>query len=166
MLTLSNGMHCVAVVGINRECAELLCALAGSDTLRVVRILNPQIEDLRDLERCVPLDLIIDATGDERVAQRIAGLRLGRADVISGLSARILFSAGDDGFLSLRSREQRANILNSLGEIRRAVHVARDKEQLLRLVESLSRKIATIDQFGMLDTSVLGEAASIANATN
>ncbi len=30
-------------------------------------------------------------------------------------------------------------------------------ERLLRLVENLSRKIATIDQFGMLDTSVLGE---------
>jgi superfamily II DNA or RNA helicase len=30
-------------------------------------------------------------------------------------------------------------------------------ERLLRLVESLGRKIATIDQFGMLDTSVLGE---------
>jgi superfamily II DNA or RNA helicase len=30
-------------------------------------------------------------------------------------------------------------------------------ERLLRLVESLNRKIATIDQFGMLDTSVLGE---------
>jgi len=120
----------VAIVGINRETTSILTLLQDTDGIRVIKIINPEIEDLAYLERFQYLDIIINATDDRNIYDRLKKLRIRNVDVISGLSARILFLSGTGQTIF---GKERTRILNSLHEIKQAVLLSKNKEELLKL---------------------------------
>lgn len=133
-MTVSIKYQNVAIVGITRETTTLISQLLEMQDVRIVRIINPEIEDLRELERYQFLDVIINATDSHEVSERLKELRFQNIDIISGLSARILFLSGRQGFGQAANwSQERTNILNSLYEIKQAVLLSRNKEELLRL---------------------------------
>src|SRR6185295_1869884 len=75
----------VAIVGLNRETANLLPSLMEAEGIQVVKVLNPE------------LDEIIDTTHNATTAARLRKLPLKKVDVISGMGARILFCAAQSG---------------------------------------------------------------------
>src|SRR5262245_46142588 len=81
----------VAIVGLNRETAHLLPSLMEADGIQVIKILNPDLEDLSRLTQFPHLDIIIDTTHNASITARLRKLPLKKVDIISGLGARILF---------------------------------------------------------------------------
>ncbi len=124
----------VAIVGITRETTSILSQLLEIQGIRIVRIVNPEVEDLRELERYQFLDVIINATDSHEVAEMLKQLRFEKIDIISGLSARILFLSGGRGIGQTTDLDQeRTRILNSLHEIKQAVLLSKNKEEFLKL---------------------------------
>lgn len=134
MLIRSKNLN-IAIVGINREAVEVLSLLLGIEGARIVRIINPEMEDLRILEKFPFLDIIINVTDDHTVSEVLRQLNLEKVDVISGLSAKILFLSGSRNFSQEKwgREKERERILSSLHEIKQAVLLSKNKEELLKL---------------------------------
>ena len=126
--------HHVVIVGVNPESAAIFSSLAQRRDLKVVKIFNAEVEDLRDIRLFPQVDIIINTLYDDKTAEALRALNLPDTDVISGLSARFLFCIDRDLPASAGSSEYRTRVLESLLEIQQAVHVAKNKEELLKLI--------------------------------
>ena len=119
----------VAIVGINREAATLLSHLIEADGVQVIKVLNPDLEDLSRLTQYPHLTYIIDTTHNSVTAARLRKLPLKKVDVISSIGARILFC----GFKHSQNGEKE-NILRNMEEIREAVCLTKNKEEILKVI--------------------------------
>jgi putative methionine-R-sulfoxide reductase with GAF domain len=130
----------VAIVGLNRETANLLPSLLDSEGIQVIKVLNPDLEDLSRLAQYPHLDIIIDTTHNASIAGRLRKLPLKKVDVISGLGARILFC-------SIRKDRpgEKDGILKSLDEIREAVCLTKNKAEILKVILNTAIKTAGAD---------------------
>jgi FOG: GAF domain len=135
----------IAIVGINRESAGVLSALIETQSAKVIRIINDETEDLSDLKKYPQLDIIINTTNDVSVYQKLKQLNLENVDIISGLSGRILFSTGTPELLASNNNEDKNRLLNSLHEIREAIYLSKNKEELMRLVLSVAIRSSQAD---------------------
>lgn len=146
--------HTIAIVGINRESAAVLLTLIESQSARVVRILNDETEDLADLKNYPHVDMIINTTNDVEVYQKLKNLNLHHADILSGLSARILFTTARRGLIGANMNEDKSKLLGSLHEIREAIYLSKNKEELLKLVLNVAIRSSMADSGSimLLDT--------------
>ncbi len=135
----------IAIVGINRESAGVLAALAETNAAHVIRIINEEIEDLHDLKNYPQLDIIINTTNNIETYQKLKKLNLEHVDILSGLSGRLLFSADSHGIVASNRAEDRNKLLNSLHEIREAIYLSKNKEELLKLVLSVAIRSSMAD---------------------
>ena len=131
---LKSKLHTIAIVGINRESASVLSTLMETQSAKVIRIINNETEDLSDLKTYPQLDIIINTTNDVSVYQELKKLNLDHVDILSGLSGRILFSTGAPELPALNNQEDKNRLLNSLHEIREAIYLSKNKDELLKLV--------------------------------
>lgn len=134
------GSRQVAIVGLNRETATLLPSLLDAEGISVIKVMNPEFEDISRLTAFPHLDVIIDTTRDPGIAARLRKLPLKKVDVISGLGARLLFCTIRDG----RS-DGKEGVLRSLEEIREAVCLAKDKSEILKVILNTAVKVARAD---------------------
>jgi putative methionine-R-sulfoxide reductase with GAF domain len=134
MQLIKSKTHTIAIVGINRESAAVLSELLETEGARVIKIVNHETEDLADLRQFPQIDIIINTTNDAGVYRKLHKLNLSNVDILSGLSARILFSAGSREILGPGLTEDKNRLLNSLHEIREAIYLSKNKEELLKLV--------------------------------
>jgi hypothetical protein len=125
--------HNIAIVGINRESASVLSDLLETDGANVIRIINHECEDLHELKHYPQIDIVINTTNDVAIYRKLRKLNLPHVDILSGLSARILFSTSH-GLLQPALAEDKSRLLNSLHEIREAIYLSKNKEELLKLV--------------------------------
>jgi hypothetical protein len=132
-------------VGINRESAAVLSELLDAEGARVIRILNHEAEDLSDLRHYPQIDIIINTTNDVGVYRSLRKLNLPNVDILSGLSARILFSAGTRDLFQPGLTEDKNRLLNSLHEIREAIYLSKNKEELLKLVLNVAIRSSGAD---------------------
>jgi len=137
--------HTIAIVGINRESAAVLSELLETEGARVVRIVNHETEDLADLRQFPQIDIIINTTNDASVYRALRKLDLPNVDILSGLSARILFSAGAREALGPGLTDDKNRLLNSLHEIREAIYLSKNKEELLKLVLDVAIRSSAAD---------------------
>jgi putative methionine-R-sulfoxide reductase with GAF domain len=135
----------IAIVGINRESAGVLAALIETSTARVIRVLNDEIEDLHDLKNYPQLDIIINTTNKVETYQKLKKLNLDHVDILSGLSGRLLFSADSHGIVASNRAEDRNRLLNSLHEIREAIFLSKNKDELLKLVLNVAIRSSMAD---------------------
>jgi putative methionine-R-sulfoxide reductase with GAF domain len=135
----------VAIVGINRESASVLSELIETQSAKVIRVINDETEDLSDLRKYPQLDIIINTTNNVSVYQKLKQLNLEHVDIISGLSGRILFSTGSPDVLTPQNSEDKNRLLNSLHEIREAIYLSKNKEELMRLVLSVAIRSSQAD---------------------
>jgi putative methionine-R-sulfoxide reductase with GAF domain len=145
MQLIKSKSHTVALVGINHESAALLLELLDTDGVRVIRIVNHDTEDLGDLKHFPQLDIIINTTNDAAVYRALRKLNLPNVDILSGLSARILFTAGASDLLGSGITEDKNRLLNSLHEIREAIYLSKNKEELLKLVLNVAIRSSGAD---------------------
>lgn len=136
----SAGARQVAIVGLNRETASLLPNLLDAEGITVIKVLNPEFEEVSRLTAFPHLDVIIDTTRDPAIAARLRKLPLKKVDVISGLGARLLFCSIRDG-----RAEGKDGVLHSLEQIREAVCLAKDKSEILKVILNTAIKIARAD---------------------
>ncbi len=122
------------MVGITRETAEILPVLLRSESVDILRILNPDIDSLGELRSLPGLDVVINTSNDPVVQNRIRRLDLAGVDVLGALSARILFLADSKGGASDGWSQDRTRILRSLHEVKQAVLLSKNKEELLKLL--------------------------------
>ncbi|MDB5105591.1 MAG: metal dependent phosphohydrolase [Fibrobacteres bacterium] len=130
----------VAIVGLNRETAALLPSLLDAEGIHVIKVLNPELEDLSRLAQYPHLDIIIDTTHNAPIAARLRKLPLKRVDVISGLGARLLFCSIRKGHPG-----EKDGILKSLEEIREALCLTKNKAEILKLILSTAVKTSGAD---------------------
>lgn len=130
----------VAIVGLNRETAALLPSLLDADGIQVIKVLNPDLEDLSRLTQYPHVDIIIDTTHNASIAARLRKLPLKKVDVISGLGARILFC-------SIRKGQpgEKDGILQSLEEIREAICLTKNKAEILKVILNTAIKTSGAD---------------------
>jgi GAF domain-containing protein len=134
----------VAIVGLNRETANLLPSLMDAEGITVIKVLNPDLEDLSRLTQYPHLDIIIDTTHNAATASRLRKLPLKKVDVISGLGARILFCA-TGGATHAEKGPDRGRVLHSLEEIREAVCLTKNKEEILKVILNTAVKVSGAD---------------------
>ncbi len=135
----------IAIVGINRESAAVLSELIETQSAKVICIINDETGDLSDLKKYPQLDIIINTTNNVSVYQKLKQLNLEHVDIISGLSGRILFSTGTPEILASNTSEDKNKLLNSLHEIREAIYLSKNKEELMRLVLSVAIRSSQAD---------------------
>lgn len=135
------GTRQIALVGLNRATAELLPSLLDADGVQVIKVLNPDLEDVARLTTYPHLDVIIDTTRNPSVAARLRKLPLKKVDVISGLGARLLL-------LSLRERSESPS--RALEEIRDAAATSRDRGTLLQAVLNAALKAVHADSGSLM----------------
>lgn len=138
----------VAIVGLNLETASLLPSLMEAEGIQVIKILNPELEDLSRLTQYPNLDIIIDTTHSPTTASRLRKLPLKKVDVISGLGARILFCAASGA--SQYGAGEKGRILHSLEEIREAVCLTRNKDEILRVILNTAVKALGADSASVM----------------
>jgi putative methionine-R-sulfoxide reductase with GAF domain len=137
--------HTIAIVGINRESAAVLSELLDTNGANVIRVLNHECEDIHDLKQYPQIDIVINTTNDVGVYRKLRKLRLAHVDILSGLSARILFSTGSSELLTPALAEDKSRLLNSLHEIREAIYLSKNKEELLSLVLNVAIRSSGAD---------------------
>jgi GAF domain-containing protein len=130
----------VAIVGLNRETADLLPGLLDAEGIQVIKVLNPEHEDLSRLTLFPHLDVIIDTTGNPTIAARLRKLPLKKVDVISGLGARVLFCSIRNGQPGMKN-----GILRSLEEIRESARHGKSKAEVLKIILNTAVKAMTAD---------------------
>lgn len=133
-------MRQIAIVGLNRASAELLPNLLDAEGIQVVKVLNPDFEDLSRLTTLPHLDIIIDTTRNPSIAARLRKLPLKKVDVISGLGARLLICAVRDGHGDSRDSAARA-----LDEIRGAAGQTKDQRGMLQAILNAAVKTSRAD---------------------
>lgn len=138
----------VAIVGLNRETASLLPSLLEADGIQVIKILNPDIEDLSRLTQYPNLAVIIDTTHNASVASRLRRLPLRKVDVISGMGARILFGSVR-GTSSTRDGAK-DHVLRCMEEVREAVGLARNKDEILKVILNTAVKATEADRGSLM----------------
>jgi putative methionine-R-sulfoxide reductase with GAF domain len=144
-MQLKTKTHTIAIVGINRESAAVLSELLETDGANVIRVFNHECEDLHDLKQYPQIDIVINTTNDVGVYRRLRKLHLDHVDILSGLSARILFSTGSHEMLAPALAEDKSRLLNSLHEIREAIYLSKNKEELLKLVLNVAIRSSGAD---------------------
>jgi putative methionine-R-sulfoxide reductase with GAF domain len=137
--------HTIAIVGINRESAAVLSDLLETDGANVIRVFNHECEDLHELKQYPQIDIVINTTNDVAVYRKLRKLHLDHVDILSGLSARILFSTGSHELLAPALAEDKNRLLNSLHEIREAIYLSKNKEELLKLVLNVAIRSSGAD---------------------
>jgi hypothetical protein len=142
---LTARQHTVAIVGINRECSAVLSSIVDTQSVRIIRILNYETEDLTELKRYPYLDIIVNTSNDIEVLQKLKKLNLEHVDILSGLSARILFSMNKNGLIASNMNEEKSKLLSSLHEIREAIYLSRNRYELLKLVINVAIKSSMAD---------------------
>jgi GAF domain-containing protein len=130
----------IAIVGLNRETANLLPSLLDSEGIQVVKVLNPELEDLNRLTQYPHLAMVIDTTHNPVIAARLKRLPLKKAEVITGLGARILFCSIRQG-----QRAEKDGILQNLEEIRDAVCLSKNKAEIFRVILTTAIKTSGAD---------------------
>jgi len=133
-MSLKSDTHVIAIVGINQETASLFPLLLDTRGVNLVRIINPEREDLEALRQYPDIDVVIDTTNDPCVGQKLRDLQLANADVVGALSARIFFLTGKQEILRGGTPADREAVLASLHEIRQAILLSKNKEELLKLI--------------------------------
>ncbi|MFW6221243.1 MAG: hypothetical protein ACOC4C_02155 [Fibrobacterota bacterium] len=78
----------VAMVGINRHATELLSQMLNLDAFQVVRIIDPAHESLHELETIDNLSIVIDATDDLQVNDKLHSLFLQEAEILTASAAK------------------------------------------------------------------------------
>jgi GAF domain-containing protein len=135
----------IAIVGVNRETASVLSTLIETRTAHVIRIINDEIEDLHDLKNYPQLDIIINTTNSVETYQKLKNLNLHHVDILSGLSGRLLFSADSRAVAAVSGGDDRRRLLSSLHEIREAIYLSKNKDELLKLVLSVAIRSSKAD---------------------
>ncbi|MDB5050742.1 MAG: ggdef domain/hd domain protein [Fibrobacteres bacterium] len=130
----------VAIVGLNRETANLLPSLLDADGIQVIKVLNPELEDLSRLTQYPHLSMVIDTTHNASIAARLKKLPLKKVDVISGLGARILFCGIRKGHPG-----EKDGILQSLEEIREALCLTKNKAEIFKVILNTAVKSSGAD---------------------
>ena len=143
-MSLKSDQHTIAIVGINHETANLFPMLLDTDGVTVVRIINHEREDLALLRQFPDLDVVIDTTNDADVGARLRALELANTDVVGALSARIFFLTGKRELLQ-GGPADREGILSSLHEIRQAILLSKNKEELLKLILNVAIRSVAAD---------------------
>ncbi len=138
--TAANDPRQVAFVGLNRETTTLLPNLMDVGGLQVIKILNPDLEDLSRLTQYPHLSIIIDTTHNPTIAARLRKLPLKKVDVISGLGARLLFCG-----VGKSSTAEKEVVLRRMEDIREAVCLTKNKEEILKVILNTAMRTAGAD---------------------
>lgn len=131
----------IAIVGLNRETASLLPSLLEAEDVQVIKVLNPDLEDLSRLTQYPHLGMIIDTTHSPAVAARLRKLPLRKVDVISGMGARILFCALRASPGSPDTEGSQGQVVRCMEEVREALSMTRSREEILRVVLNTAVKL-------------------------
>jgi transcriptional regulator with GAF, ATPase, and Fis domain len=145
MHLVKNKTYTVAIVGINRESAAVISELLETESARVIKVINHELEDLNELKKYPQIDIIVNTTNDVSVYRNLRKLNLPNVDILSGLSARILFSASMRDFIGSQTAEDKNRLLNSLHEIREAIYLSKNKDELLKLVLNVAIRSVAAD---------------------
>lgn len=140
-----NTLKKVAIVGVTTEAADLFKIFLLSDEYQVVKVLNPDIESVDDLQNIQGLNLIINTCLDYNITHRISLLRLQNTEIMGGLSAHFIFCLGYEELKQGNYKAYQEKILNNLQEIRRAVTLANNREELLKLILTIALKSLKAD---------------------
>lgn len=128
----------VIIVGSGTDAIRLYAALRDSGRWGTISIVDPGSEQLYSIPSMQPIDMIINASDNESLTEFLHSLKLHGTDIISYLSAQLLFLSGNDSQQNHTSDTYREKILDSLQEMRNSAYLTKNKEELLKVILSIS----------------------------
>ncbi len=168
----------VALYGVTEESAGLIPLLESRPDLEVVAVYDPApaearaklealggdyaarlgdrfVADPRDFLRVVGLSAIIDAGRDAPLAERIPEVESSDVEVVSTLTARLLWGYGP------ASRERQGELLQALREIVDSLNLASDGEELFSRILDIAISVLGADGGSLMLLDAAGETLSI-----
>ena len=127
----------IAIVGNDRETEELRSCLNGSEYYNIIKCLDPEKQHLTELSAIGDLDMIVNLSDNRSVGNALKKLHLPRVDVISNLSAELLFCTIARG-IKPRMSDYQWKVLENLQDIRRSVFLTKNIKELLKRVLSIA----------------------------
>ena len=135
----------VIIIGSGDEAMKLYVALRNSGRWENISVLDPDIEVLDQLPHDLSFDIIIDASDDPRITDYLRKKDLPKTGLLSSFSANLLFCTGNEFKTGEDESGYRHKILESLHEIRRSVYLTKNKEELLKVILSVSLQTLSAD---------------------
>jgi len=128
----------VIIVGTGTDAIRLYAALRDSGRWGAIAIVEPSSDQLRLIPSMQPIDMVINASDNESLTDFLRSLNLHGTDIISYLSAQLLFLSGNDTHQNHSSDTFRQLVLDSLQEMRSSAYLTKNKEELLKVILSIS----------------------------
>ena len=147
-MELQNAHHGrrVVIIGSGDNAMRLYVTLRNSGRWENISVLEPEVELLDQLRHAPSIKMIINASDDPHLTQHLRKLNLSPdVDILSSLSAQLLFCTGNEYKIDGDQSGYRQKILESLHEIRRTVQLTKNKEELLKVVLSIALQTLSAD---------------------
>ena len=123
--------HAVAIIGINKEGLAVYESFIETDSIKSVVMIRPDEEGLKMLMQIPQLDLVINTTQDPATAEALRRIDLNGAEIISGLSAKILLghrvSSVRQPVLTAKTAGIRSGFSTAFAKLPKLSHLPRTK---------------------------------------
>jgi signal transduction protein with GAF and PtsI domain len=133
------------IIGSGDEAMKLFVKMRDSGRWENISVVDPEIETLGQLAHNPSIDIIINASDDPEITEHLRKIDLPGTDILSSFSAQLLFCTGNELKTDGNESGYRHRILESLHEIRRSVYLTKNKEELLKVILSISLQTLSAD---------------------
>lgn len=135
----------VVIVGSTENAMKLYMTLQNSGQWNNITVLNPEITQIDQLAHDNSIDVIINASDDQYLTDYLRKLNLPDTEIISYQSAKLFLSTAIESISIADQCGDRQKVLESLHEIRRTLYLTSNKEELLKLVLSITLQTISAD---------------------
>lgn len=135
----------VIIVGSDSDAKQLYAALRRCNRFGSVTLVEPELNALKRITSILYIDIIINATQDEKICRFLKMLHIAGTDIISAQSAKILFLSGTDICKNGTLPAQSAAIRSRLQEMRKFVHLTDIQDELLKVILNLALNSLSAD---------------------
>lgn len=135
----------VIIIGSDENAMRLFVTLRQNIGFKDISIIDPNIESINQLQHDTTIGLIIDASNLPHIASHFRKTDFPGVDILSSFSAQLIFCTGHEFIKTGDLAGYRAKVLGSLHELRHSICITKNKEELLKLVLSVTLQSLSAD---------------------
>ncbi len=135
----------IIIVGTGHQAANLFRDLLNTGNYRILKVIDPSVEDIGTLSDIPDLDIIINTSDSPAVDSTLQRLKLDKTSLISGHCADLLFCTGTEELKKGDYTTYREKVLESLSGIKQTLFFTIRKEELLKTLLDLTRRTLDAD---------------------
>ncbi len=135
----------VIIIGSDADAMSLFVTLRNNIGFKDISVIDPNIELINQLQHDTTIGLIIDASNLPHIAAHLRKIDFPGVDILSSFSAQLIFCTGYEFIKAGDQVGYRSKVLGSLHELRHSIYITKNKEELLKLVLSVTLQSLSAD---------------------